>query len=61
MPILLCRFLQAVDQKVSQLKELISSKRQGQPHEVIDRYDIYIMLNKRVCALLPFLHQDLYA
>lgn len=34
---LLHRFLQAVDQKVAQLKELINSKRQGQPHEVIDR------------------------
>ena len=31
------RFLQAVDQKVAQLKESINSNRQGQPHEVIDR------------------------
>ena len=34
-----CSFLQAVDRKVAQLKELTSSNRQGQPHEVIDRYN----------------------
>ena len=32
-----CRFLQTVDQKVAELREVISSKQQGQPQEVIDR------------------------